>query len=149
LATGAADASFCPAAAAAAVAAAAAAAAAAAHRPDPATTEWAAALEGQIADLRREAALIRAAVASVLAAILLFLSSGVALGVATVERRAEAPALVAFLAGLGCLALGVLLMLSESLLLISPLVIEEHAIHRIKTIAQSRPPSLHEVVLAA
>jgi len=96
-----------------------------------ATVEWSRAIEKQVQDLRREAGLIRAAVSCLLAAILLFLVSGVVLAASTFAPHAEPPALLVFLGGLAAFALGVLLMLGESFLIISPVAKEEKQLRRI------------------
>lgn len=86
---------------------------------------------------RREAVLIRAAVSFLLAAILLFLVSGVVLAVSQLKPRAEKAAIAIFLAALCCFASAVLLMMIESLLIIHPVVTEEVHLRRIISQSQS------------
>lgn len=96
-----------------------------------ASAEWSTAITQQIEDLRREAALIRAAVACLLTAILLFLASGVMLAMSTLWPRAETPAVVIFLLALLSFSSAILLMLSESFLIIHPVVTERDTLKRI------------------
>lgn len=96
-----------------------------------ATSEWATAIERQIRDLHREAGLIRAAISCLLCAILCFLVSGVLLAASTVAPGTERPAVAVFLVALLSFAISVLLMISESLLIISPVLKEETHLRRI------------------
>lgn len=88
-------------------------------------------VQKQIRDLRIEACLIRTAVSFLLAAILLFLASGVLLAASSLNPRCEGPAVGVFLAALAAFALAILLMLSESFLLVHPVLIEERHLKRI------------------
>ena len=100
--------------------------------------EWVACVQRQIRDLRVEALLIRCAVSALLLSILLFLASGVLLAASGVDRRCERPAVGVFLAALAAFAAAVALMLSESFLLVHPVVTEEAHLRRI--VRASLPP---------
>jgi hypothetical protein len=113
-----------------------------------ATSEWAVSTERQIRDLRREACLIRAAISALLAAILLFLASGLTLAISTITPAAERPAVCIFLGALAFFALAICLMLTESCLIVAPVVLEEEHLRRI--ISRSNPASAaHITVFAA
>lgn len=98
-----------------------------------ASAQWAAAIQQQLRDLRAEAALIRASICALLCAILLFLAAGVLLASAGAfgAAPAERAALVLFSCGLAAFALAIVLMLTEAMLITSPLATEEAHLRRI------------------
>jgi hypothetical protein len=98
-----------------------------------AEAEWAAATQAQVRALRREAVCIRAAISALLTAILLFLGAGITLAASALAPAAEGPALLVFLAGLAAFAGAVATMLFESMLIITPVALEQRSLNRIVT----------------
>ena len=95
------------------------------------STLWTTGLGRQVADISFESRLIRAAVVLLMASILFMLACGSCLMLAVAHDWATYAAVVLFSVGMACYAGGVVVMMSDALIMTRPLALESHLATRI------------------